>query len=70
MLFRSTPPAALSSYNAVAVTYGTTVVAAALNASPWVYAVSFSESTGFGSKYSDPGTIYAGSGSYGGISFN
>ena len=59
-----------SSPNSVTSTYGDTAIAYATTASPWVYAYAFSESSGFGAKYSDPPVIYTGSGSYGGINFN
>jgi len=59
-----------SAANSVASTYGDTAIAYATYASPWVYAYAFSESSGFGTKYSDPSVIFTGTGSYGGISFN
>ena len=39
-------------------------------ASPYVYAYSFSEVTGFGTKYNDPSTLLATGSFTGGINFN
>jgi hypothetical protein len=62
--------ASTTSSNSVASTYGDTAIAYDTDASPWVYAYAFSESSGFGTKYSDPPVIFTGTSSYGGINFN